>query len=182
MSRALDAVVIGAGHNGLVTAAYLAKAGQQVLVVERREVVGGAAATEEIFPGFSLDSGAHRVGGLSKRVIDDLGLEAHGLRILSADPSVFTPTQDGRPLVLWQDLDRTIEGLRNISAADAEAWKPFVALLSKAASFVEAAWTMTPPDVTGSDLGDLWSSAKLGLGLRRLGKKDMVEVIRILPM
>ena len=182
MSRVLDAVVIGAGHNGLVTAAYLARAGQQVLVVERRDVVGGAAATEEIFPGFSVDSGAHRVGGLSKRVIADLELEAHGLRILSADPSVFTPAQDGRPLVLWQDPGRTVEGIREISAADAEAWMPFTALLSKAAGFVEAAWSVTPPDVTGGDLGDLWSSAKLGLRLRRLGKRDMVEVMRILPM
>ena len=182
MSHAPDTIVIGAGHNGLVTAAYLAKAGHRVLVIEGRDVVGGAAATEEIFPGFQVDSGAHRLGGLSRRVIADLGLVGHGLEILPADPAVFTPVEEGRPLLLWRDPDRTALALREISEADAKAWIPFAELIAKAARFLEAAWATTPPDVTGNDLGDLWASAKLALRLRRLGKKDMVEVMRILPM
>ncbi len=182
MSKAADTIVIGAGHNGLVTAAYLSKAGQKVLVIERRDVVGGAAATEEIFPGYQVDSGAHRLGGLSRRVIADLGLAAHGLEILPADPTCFTPVEEGPPLVLWRDRDRTAQAIREISEADGKAWVLFTELIGKAAGFLEAAWTTTPPDVTGNDLGDLWSSAKLGLKLRGLGKKDMVEVMRILPM
>jgi phytoene dehydrogenase-like protein len=182
MNKAFDTIVIGAGHNGLVTAAYLAKAGQNVLVVEARDLPGGAAATEEIFAGFKVDTGAHRIGGLSERVISDLGLNGHGLEILPADPSVFTPVETGRPLTIWRDPARTAEALREISAADAEAWVPFTRLIGKAAGFLEAAWTLTPPDLTGNNLGDLWTSAKLGLHLRGMGKKDMVEVMRILPM
>ena len=165
MSYAADTIVIGAGHNGLVTAAYLARAGQKVLVIERRDVVGGAAATEEIFTGFQVDSGAHRLGGLSRRVITDLGLAGHGLEILPADPTVFTPVEEGRPLVLWRDRERTALELREVSEADAKAWIPFTELIGKAAGFLEAAWTMTPPDVTGNDLGDLWASPETTSGI-----------------
>jgi len=182
MSQVTDAVVIGAGHNGLVTAVYLAKAGQKVLVLEGRDVVGGAATTEEVFPGFHVDTGAHRVGGLSQRVVSELGLAGHGLEVLPADPTVFSPVTEGRPLTLWRDAEKTAQGIREISEADAAAWVPFTHLIGKAAGFLEAIWHTTPPDVTGNDLGDLWSSAKLGLRLRGLGKKDMVEVMRILPM
>jgi phytoene dehydrogenase-like protein len=182
MSQRPDTVVIGAGHNGLVTAAYLAKAGQKVLVIEGRSIVGGAAATEEVFPGFKVDVGAHRVGGLSQRVVDDLGLRDHGLELLVADPTVFTPVENGRPLMLWRDARQTAEGIREISAADADAWGPFTTLIGKAAGFLEAVWYTTPPDVTGSNFGDLMSAVKLGKRLRGLGKRDMVEVMRILPM
>ena len=182
MGQIADTVVIGAGHNGLVTAAYLAKAGQSVLVLEGREVVGGAAATEEVFPGFKVDTGAHKVGGLSQKVVSDLGLAGHGLEILPADPTVFTPVTEGSSLVLWRDAEKTAQGLREISPADASAWVPFTRLIGRAAGFLEAVWHTTPPDVTGNDLGDLWSSVKLGRRLRGLGKKDMVEVMRILPM
>ena len=182
MGARFDTIVIGGGHNGLVTAAYLAKSGHEVLVVERRDLLGGAAATEEIFPGYRVDTGAHRVGGLSAKVVADLGLSGHGLEVVAADPTVFTPVESGTPLTLWRDPRRTAESVRAISPADADAWIPFTELIAKAASFLEAAWTATPPDVTGSDFGDLIASAKLGLKLRGFGKKDMVEVMRILPM
>jgi phytoene dehydrogenase-like protein len=165
-----------------VCAAYLARAGQSVLVVEGRDVVGGAATTEETFPGFRVDVGAHRLGGLSRSVVADLGLVDHGLELRTADPTVFTPAEDGPGLLLWRDAHATAEGLRSISPADAEAWVPFTALVAKAAGLLEAAWYATPPDVTGNDLGDLWSSVKLGARLRSMGRKDMVEVMRILPM
>lgn len=182
MRVSYDTVVIGAGHNGLVTAAYLARAGHKVLVLEQRDVVGGAASTEEVFPGFKVDTGAHRIGGLSTAVVSDLGLARHGLELLDADASAFVPVVDGTPLTLWRDSRRTAEAIREISTADADAWLPFTELIGKAAGFLEAAWTSTPPDVTGNDLGDLIASAKLGMKLRRLGKRDMVEVMRILPM
>lgn len=182
MSARHDAVVIGAGHNGLVTAAYLAKAGQKVLVLERRDLVGGAAVTEEIFPGFRVDTGSHRVGGLSAKVVADLDLTGRGLEIISSDPTVFSPAEDGPPLTLWRAPEKTAESIRAISPADAQAWIPFTRLIGKAAGFLEAAWTTTPPDVTGNDVGDLIAGARLGLKLRGLGKRDMAEVMRILPM
>ena len=182
MSARFDTIVIGGGHNGLVTAAYLAKSKQRVLVVERRDLLGGAATTEAIFPGYRVDTGAHRLGGLSATVVSDLGLRTHGLETLAADPTVFTPAASGTPLTLWRDPRKTVDSVRRISSADADAWVPFTELIGKAASLVEAAWTMTPPDVTGSDLGDLLAGAKLGLKLRGLGRTDMTEVMRILPM
>ena len=182
MSARVDTIVIGGGHNGLVTAAYLAKSGHTVLVVECRDVLGGAATTEEIFPGYRVDTGAHRLGGLSATVVSDLGLSGHGLEILAADPTVFTPVGSGPPLTLWRDPRKTAESVRRMSPADADAWVPFTELIGKAASFLEAAWTTTPPDVTGSNLGDLIASAKLWLTLRGFGKRDMAEVMRILPM
>jgi phytoene dehydrogenase-like protein len=182
LNKPLDTIIIGAGHNGLVTAAYLAKAGQSVLVAESRDVLGGAAATEEVFAGFKVDTGAHRIGGLNQKVVSDLGLTGHGLEILQADPSVFTPVEAGRPLTIWRDPVRTAEAMREISAADAKAWVPFTSLIAKAAKFIEATWTVTPPDFTGDNFGDFWSAAKLGLRLRGMGKRDMIEIMRILPM
>jgi len=182
MNNTYDTIVVGAGHNGLVTAAYLAKAGRRVLVLESRDRVGGAASTEEIFPGFRVDTGAHRVGGLSTKVVGDLGLAGHGLELLDADPCVFVPVEEGKPLTMWRDAQRTADSIREFSPSDADAWIPFTELLGKAAAFLEAVWTTTPPDVTGTNLGDLVASAKLGLKLKKLGKRDMVEVMRILPM
>ena len=169
MSVSYDTVVIGAGHNGLVTAAYLARAGHKVLVLEQRDVVGGAASTEEVFPGFKVDTGAHRLGGLSSTVVNDLGLARHGLELIDSEATAFVPVLGGTPLTLWRDPRKTAEAIREISATDADAWVPFTELIGKAASFLEAAWTSTPPDVTGNDLGDLFATAKLGLKLRRLG-------------
>ncbi len=182
MTGSYDAIVIGAGHNGLVTAAYLGRAGLNVLVLERREVVGGAAVTEQVFPGFNFDTGAHRVGELHPAVIRELELRGHGLELLPADPTVFAPAPEGRNLLLWRDPARTVESIRELSPADAEAWIPFGELIGKATAVLGAAWSVTPPNVTGNDPRDLWSVLKLGAGLRRLGKRDMVEVMRILPM
>ena len=182
MTGPYDAIVIGAGHNGLVTAAYLGRAGLKVLVLERREVIGGAAVTEQVFPGFKFDTAAHRIGGLHPAVVRDLDLKRHGLEVVQADPTVFAPAPDGRHLLLWREPKRTVEAVRQISPADAEAWIPFGELIGKAAAVLQAAWSATPPNVTGNDPRDLWSVLKLGAGLRRLGKKDMVEVMRILPM
>ena len=182
MTGRYDAIVIGAGHNGLVTAAYLGRAGLKVLVLERREVIGGAAVTEQVFPGFKFDTAAHRIGGFHPAVVGDLDLKSHGLEIMRADPAVFAPAADGRHLWLWRDPERTVAALREISAADAEAWIPLTQLIGKAAAIVQAAWSSTPPNVTGNDPRDLWAVLKLGAKLRGLGKRDMVEVVRILPM
>ena len=177
-----DAIVIGAGHNGLVAATYMAKSGLKVLVVERREIVGGAAVTEQIFPGFDFDTGAHRVGSLHPNLANDLALKRHGVKIVEADPTVFSPSLDERHLLLWRDSRQSVEELRKLSKADAEAWVPFQRLILKAARLLQAVGLVTPPDVTASDARDLWTMLKLGARLRGLGKRDMVEVMRIIPM
>lgn len=179
---AYDAIVIGAGHNGLVTAAYLAKGGLKTLVLERRELVGGATVTEEIFPGFNVDTGAHRIGTIHSSVMKELGLAAHGLELVESDPSVFSPLPDGSNLTLWRDTQRTIESIREFSKTDADRWVPFTQLVAKATGVLEAAYRATPPDLVDGGVRDLWTMVRLGGKLRRLGRKDMTEVMRILPM
>jgi phytoene dehydrogenase-like protein len=179
---AYDAIVIGAGHNGLVTAAYLARGGLKTLVLERRELVGGATVTEEIFPDFKVDTGAHRIGAIHPSVMNELGLAAHGLELVESDPSVFSPLPDGRHLTLWRDTQRTIESIREFSKTDAARWIPFTQLVAKATGVVEAAYRTTPPDLVDGGVRDLWTMVRLGSKLRRLGRKDMNEVMRILPM
>ena len=118
MSR-YDAAVIGAGHNGLVAAAYLARSGLRVLVVERREAAGGCAATEEAWPGYRVDTGAHGLTGIDPRVIADLDLSGAGLEILSPDPCSVAPQPEAGALVLERDPARTAERIRRFSARDA---------------------------------------------------------------
>jgi phytoene dehydrogenase-like protein len=182
MARPYDVVIIGAGHNGLITAAYLAGRGLHALVIERRGVIGGAAATEPIFHGFQFDTGAHRIGPLEPRLWGDLELSRHGVELLDSDPTVFAPLVDRRRLLLWRDPARSAEAIREISKADAARWIPFTQLVAKAAGVLQAAYSATPPNVIAGGARDLWSGLKLAARLRRLGKRDMVEVMRILPM
>lgn len=182
MADRYDAVVIGAGHNGLVSAAFLAKAGRTVLVLERRDIVGGAAATEEVFDGFRVDTGSSRIGGFGADIMSDLDLATLGVELVAADPSVFAPSIDGPSFAMWADAERTAEEIRSFSTADGDAWVPFTQLIANAAAVLQESWRLTPPNVTGSELGDLWGAARLGRQLRGLGKREMVEVLRVLPM
>lgn len=181
MANTYDAVVVGAGHNGLTTAAYLAKAGQKVLVLERRPVVGGSVVTEEIFPGYRVDVCAHG-GQLRPDIVRDLGLTGHGLEVVNAHPTLFAPQPDGRHLLLSQGNAQTVESLERFSRADAKQWPAFVALLSKIAAFLNEAYALTPPRIPNITAAEAPALAQLGLRLRGLGKKDMVETLRILPM
>ncbi len=177
-----DAVVIGAGHNGLVAAAYLARAGKRTLVLEGRERVGGALATVEIAPGVKAPAVAHTVGRLRDSVIRDLRLESHGLTLLAPDVRVFAPQPDGGAVTLWSDPGRTAHELQARSSHDAAAYPRFDARVRALAGFLAHLNAVTPPNIKSPSLADAMSGLRLGLAFRRLGRKAAREVTRALPM
>src|SRR5207244_3271731 len=124
---AYDIIIVGAGHNGLVTAAYLARAGKRVLVLERRDVVGGACVTEELWPGFKVSTAAYVNSLLRPEIIRDLELARHGFELLPRSPSSFTPFPDGRFLLMGPDKELTRQQVAKFSARDAEALKSALA-------------------------------------------------------
>src|SRR5215510_9941357 len=125
MQGRYDAIIIGAGHNGLVTACYLARAGLRVLVLERRSVVGGACVTEEIFPGFKVSTAAYVNSLFRKEIVHDLGLQAYGFEVLPRNPSSFTPYPDGRSLLLGPDPALNHREISKFSTRDAERYPAY---------------------------------------------------------
>ncbi len=176
-----DAIIIGAGHNGLVTAGYLAKAGRKVLVLERRTIVGGAAVTEEIFPGFKVSSVADGSGYLSPAVRRDLKLDSY-FETIASDVVAFCPQPDGSHLTIYRDSTKTVKEIARISSADAEAYPGFIDLMQALAGVVGGLMHMTPLDLPEVRLADLRGAiGLLGPG-RKLGRKRITELLRILPM
>src|SRR5437899_600173 len=137
MSGSYDIIIVGAGHNGLVTAAYLARAGKRVLVLERRHVVGGACVTEELWPGFKVSTAAYVNSLLRPEIIRDLELARHGFELLPRSPSSFTPFPDGRFLLMGPDKELTRQQVAKFSARDAEALPRYEAMLERVADFIE---------------------------------------------
>jgi phytoene dehydrogenase-like protein len=179
MGRSCDTIVIGAGHNGLVTAAYLARAGQRVLVLERRDLVGGACVTEELWPGFKVSTAAYVNSLLRPEIIRDLELKKHGFEMLPRNPSSFTPFPDGRYLLLGPDPALNRREIAKFSPRDAEALPRYEQMLLRVADFLEPLLLQTPPDPWSRRLGDLWGLVKLGLAFRRLGRdgRHAVEIL-----
>src|SRR3982074_3011571 len=145
MSQNYDVIVIGGGHNGLVNAAYLAKAGKKVLVLERRHVLGGAAVTEEIVPGFLFSECSYVVSLLRPEIIRELDLPRHGLEILPLD-GTFTPMPNGDHLWRMNDHARTQREIRRHATLDAEAYDEYGKAMVEMARFVKPILNMTPPD------------------------------------
>jgi phytoene dehydrogenase-like protein len=176
-----DVIVIGAGHNGLVTAGYLAKAGRRVLVLEARNWVGGAAVTEEIFPGFKVSTVADGAGYLSDKVRRDLKLDSR-VETLQSDAVACCPQPDGSSLTIWRDTARTVEEISRFSTTDAEEYPRFVELMSSVAGVVGGVMEMTPPDLPEVGLQDLRGAVGLLGPVRKLGRKRISELLRIMPM
>src|SRR6202012_2005230 len=117
--------LIGGGHNGIVTAAYLARAGHSVLVLERREIVGGCAVTEEVWPGYRVSTGAYLTSLMQERIVRELELEKHGYRVDAKDPAFFSAFPDGRHFFMWQDRANTLAEIAKFSRHDAEVYAAY---------------------------------------------------------
>lgn len=175
-------IIIGAGHNGLVTACYLAKAGLKPLVLERRGVAGGACVTEEFHPGFRASTLAQNTGPLSPQVLKDLRLERHGLELIKPEVQVFAPHSSGQSICIYQDVKRTADELSGTSAKDAKNYPDFVSTFARIGRALAPLLRMTPPDIDRPSKGELWDLGKLGLSIRGLGKKDEYRLLRYGPM
>jgi phytoene dehydrogenase-like protein len=175
-------VLIGGGHNALITAFYLAKGGFKPLVLERREMVGGGAITEEFYPGFHGSTLAHTLGPLRADIAKELHLEKFGCEILRPDPRVFAPAPDGRALFFYDDAAKTAAGIASLSAKDAAKYAQFAASLEETAGFFTQLTSITPPAIDHPTPEDLWNLLKTGRGVRSLGKQGIFDLLRWGPM
>ncbi len=176
---AWDAVVVGGGHNGLTCAAYLARAGQRVCVLESRDVLGGAAVTEEPWAGYKVSSAAYVVSLLPPQIIDDLRLRDFGYRVSIIEPDYYLPYRDGTSLTIWSDAARTAGEIASRSSADAAAYLEFDEYFERVARLLRDLMLVTPPDLTLRDLPE-W--LKVGARLRRWTRRDIVDVVRVFTM
>jgi phytoene dehydrogenase-like protein len=182
MPETRDVVIIGGGHNGLVTAFYLAKAGYKPLVLERRAQTGGAAITEEFHPGFRCSILAHSAGPLRPDIVRDMQLSKHGLKLINPDVAAVSLSPDGRALILHTDERHSAEEIGKFSQKDAARYGEFRDSLAKISKVIGEALTLAPPNIDHPSRGDLWGMLQTGRAMRNLGKKDMYRLLRWGPM
>jgi phytoene dehydrogenase-like protein len=176
-----DAIIIGGGHNGLTTAAYLSKAGKKVLVLERRHVLGGAAVTEEINPGFRYTVCSYVVSLLRPEIIRELNLPKHGLEILPEE-CLFSPLPDNDRLILWTDQDATNREIARHSKADVEAYEQFNRLMYHMAQAVKPIFSIVPPDPTSMSPVELGQLLQFGGHFNGLGKSQFNALAKLMTM
>ncbi len=178
--KTYDAIIVGAGHNGLVTACYLARAKRKVLVLERRYVVGGACVTEErTFPGYKVSTAAYVNSLFRPEIIRDLRLREYGFELLERSPASFSPFLDGRYLILGSDKQSELSEIAKFSRKDAQRYPEYERMLERVAAVIEPTLLQKPPNVARPSVYDLLGMAKLGRGMQKLGPQ-MGEAVEIL--
>src|SRR5881227_1592171 len=181
MNQKYDILVIGGGHNGLVNAAYLARAGKRVLVLERRHVLGGAAVTEEVFPGFKFSVCSYVVSLLRPEIIRELDLPRHGLEILPLD-GTFTPMPNGDYLWRVNDHAKTRREIARHSKLDAEAYDEYGKAMLEMAQFVKPIMNMTPPDPASLNPKGLMELLTMGRRFQKLSTEDKYNQVQLMTM
>lgn len=181
MAKKYDAIVIGGGHNGLVSAAYLARAGLSTLVLERRHVLGGAAVTEEVYPGFKYSVCSYVVSLLRPEIIRQLELPRHGLEIMPLVAS-FTPSLDGRYVLRTDDAEESRRELARHSLLDAEAYPEFGRMMTQLARFAKPILSMTPPRADSLKPSELLKLLGIGRRMRDLGESLMFDNVKLFTM
>lgn len=175
-----DAIVVGGGHNGLTAAAYLARGGLRVCLLERRSILGGCCVTEEIAPGCRASTTSYMASMLRPEVIRDLGLKDHGLRMVPSDPLVQVPFADGDILGLWSDSARTLAGIARLSARDARTFASVDARLKRLARYLQPFFLEPPPNVHATGLGALGELLRAGKRFRKITGDEIGEMVSFL--
>lgn len=178
----VDIIVVGGGVNGLVAAAYLAKSGKKVLLFEKKNVVGGMAVTEELIPGYSFSSLIDGAGYLSPAVISDLKLFQRGLEIIPVTPVTYSLQPDGNNFLISENVNETAIEIAKYSKADAESYPKFVELMKKISNVLDAIRYITPPDLPEMGFGNLIDMFPLLKPVRKIGRKEFAQVLRVMPM
>lgn len=177
-SERYDAIVLGAGHNGLVCAFYLAKSGKRVAVLERRDVVGGAAVTEEFHPGFRNSAASYTVSLLQQRIIDDLELARHGLKIVGRRMANFCPSLGGEFLAFYDDPARDYDAIAAVSRRDASRYGDYLARLEQVTALVRGLLFETPP-ASGEGISAILKTLRLGNRVHRLGRQQQRDLLAL---